>query len=57
MKRGGRRYTQSFGSSHLDASVLMMAIVGLLPPDDPRLHATIDVVAEGQSDQNGVLRR
>ncbi|CAN5642772.1 glycoside hydrolase family 15 protein [soil metagenome] len=50
-------YTQSFGSSELDASVLMMAIVGFLPPDDPRLRATIDVVAEGLSDENGLLRR
>jgi len=50
-------YTQSFDSSQLDASVLMMAIVGFLAPEDPRLHATIDVVAEGLSDENGLLLR
>jgi GH15 family glucan-1,4-alpha-glucosidase len=34
----GRRntFTQSFGSGELDASLLLMPIVGFLPPDDPR---------------------
>ena len=35
----GRRntFTQSFGSGKLDASLLLMPIVGFLPPDDPRV--------------------
>src|SRR5215831_8582603 len=30
-------FTQSFGSSELDASLLLMPIMGFLPPDDPRV--------------------
>src|SRR5947199_1116214 len=34
-------FTQYFGGSELDASNLMLAIVGFLPADDPRMLATI----------------
>jgi GH15 family glucan-1,4-alpha-glucosidase len=37
-------FTQSFGSDELDASVLLMPIVGFLPIDDPRLASTIDAI-------------
>lgn len=37
-------FTQAYGSSALDASALMIPIVGFLPPDDPRVVATVDAV-------------
>ena len=39
-------FTQSFGSDELDASALMISIVGSLPGDDPRVLSTIDVIAK-----------
>jgi len=50
-------FSQSFGSDHLDASALMMPIVGFLPGDDPRMLATIDAVAEHLSDPAGLVYR
>jgi alpha,alpha-trehalase len=50
-------FTQSFGSDALDAANLMMAITGFLPADDPRMRATIDAIAEGLTDRNGLLFR
>jgi GH15 family glucan-1,4-alpha-glucosidase len=45
-------FVQSYESSHLDASVLLMAQVGFLPPDDPRVRGTIaaierDLIVDG----------
>src|ERR1700722_14756242 len=34
-------FTQYYGSSELDASVLLMLEVGFLPPDDPRAVSTV----------------
>jgi len=50
-------YTQYFGSDTLDASVLLMAVVGFLPPADPRLVATIDAIDAGLTDERGLLYR
>ncbi len=50
-------YTQSFGSDDLDASNLMMAIVGFLPADDPRMLATIDAIADRLADDRGLIYR
>ncbi len=50
-------YTQFYGSDALDASTLLMAIVGFLPVDDPRLLATIDAIAAGLADERGLLYR
>lgn len=50
-------FSQYFGSDALDASVLLMAIVGFLPPDDGRLLATIDAIEKGLDDGNGLLYR
>jgi len=46
-----------FGSDTLDASVLLMAIVGFLPPADPRLTATIDAIEASLEDDGGLLYR
>lgn len=37
-------FVQSYGSSSLDASLLMMGHVGFLPPDDPRMIGTVEAV-------------
>jgi len=37
-------FTQSFGSSELDASLLLMPLVGFLPADDPRVRGTVAAI-------------
>ncbi|MDP3207827.1 MAG: glycoside hydrolase family 15 protein, partial [Rhodoglobus sp.] len=43
-------YTQSFGSPELDASSLMLSIVGFLPASDPRVLSTVDAIIERLTD-------
>jgi len=50
-------FTQSFGSDELDASNLMMALVGFLPADDPRVLATINAIDERLTDERGLVYR
>ena len=50
-------FTQSLDSPELDASSLLVASVGLLPPEDPRLASTIDVISDALSDDRGLLYR
>jgi GH15 family glucan-1,4-alpha-glucosidase len=50
-------FTQSFGSDDLDASNLMIPIVGFLPPDDPRVLSTINAIAERLIDEQGLVYR
>jgi GH15 family glucan-1,4-alpha-glucosidase len=50
-------FTQYFGSDDLDASNLMMPIVGFLPAADPRMLATIDATAERLTDERGLVYR
>jgi GH15 family glucan-1,4-alpha-glucosidase len=52
-----KAFTQYVGSTELDASNLMMAIVGFLPADDPRLLATIDATEERLTDDHGLVYR
>jgi GH15 family glucan-1,4-alpha-glucosidase len=45
-------FVQYYGSTDLDASLLLMTLVGFLPPDDPRIGGTIaaierELVADG----------
>jgi alpha,alpha-trehalase len=54
---GAQSFTQSFGSDDLDASALMMSIVGFLPADDPRMLATMDAIEERLTDDNGLVYR
>lgn len=37
-------FTQHYGSETLDASLLMMALVGFLPPTDPRIKGTLAAI-------------
>jgi GH15 family glucan-1,4-alpha-glucosidase len=50
-------YTQAYGSDDVDASALMLAIVGFLPADDPRMRATIDAVEQRLTDSRGLVYR
>jgi GH15 family glucan-1,4-alpha-glucosidase len=50
-------FTQSFGSEDLDASNLMMPIVGFIPAIDPRMLATINATAERLTDKHGLVYR
>jgi alpha,alpha-trehalase len=50
-------FTQSFGSDELDASNLMIPLVGFLPPDDPRVLATIKATEERLTDDRGLVYR
>jgi len=37
-------FTQSYGSKELDASLLLIPLVGFLPADDPRVRGTIEAI-------------
>jgi GH15 family glucan-1,4-alpha-glucosidase len=50
-------FTQAFGSDELDASNLMMLIVGFLGPHDPRMRATIDAISTRLTDEHGLVYR
>ena len=49
-------YTGAFASDELDASVLVLPLVGFLPAGDERMRATIDVI-EQTLGEGGLLRR
>jgi GH15 family glucan-1,4-alpha-glucosidase len=50
-------FTQAFGSEELDASVLMMPIVGFILADDPRMLATLNAIEERLTDDYGLVFR
>ncbi len=50
-------FTQSFGSDDLDASNLMLPLVGFLPADEPRVLATIHATEERLTDDRGLVYR
>ncbi|MFP4554826.1 MAG: glycoside hydrolase family 15 protein, partial [Actinomycetota bacterium] len=47
-------FTQSFESSNLDASALVIPIVGFLPADDPRVLSTIRAIETKLMDGSGL---
>jgi GH15 family glucan-1,4-alpha-glucosidase len=49
-------FVQFYGSRHLDASVLMMPLVGFLPADDPRMIGTVKAI-ETNLIENGFVGR
>ena len=53
---GLNSFTQTFGSQVIDASTLLMAVVGFLPATDSRMAATIAKVQEVLS-EGGLIRR
>ncbi len=50
-------FTQSFGSDDLDASNLMLGLVGFLPADDPRVLSTIEATEARLTDERGLVYR
>jgi len=51
-----KAFTQFFGSDALDASLLLMPLVGFLPPEDERVCNTIEAVQRELMDNGLVLR-
>ena len=49
-------FVQAYGSPLLDASLLLIPIVGFLPPDDPRVAGTVRAV-EKRLMQDGLVHR
>jgi GH15 family glucan-1,4-alpha-glucosidase len=49
-------FTQCFGSDDLDASALMIPLVGFLPGDDPRVVSTLDAINR-ELTVDGLVRR
>jgi len=50
-------FVQSYGAPCVDAALLAMPMVGFLPPDDPRLQATIARIRADLEIAPGLLRR
>ena len=49
-------FVQSFGATELDASLLLIPLVGFLPPDDERVRGTVAAV-ERRLVRNGLVLR
>ena len=49
-------FVQSYGSDKLDASLLMVPMVGFLAADNPKLKGTVAAIQEGLMDR-GFVRR
>ena len=49
-------FVQSYGATDLDASLLMIPLVGFLPPSDPRVRGTIDAIRKNLMRDGLVLR-
>jgi GH15 family glucan-1,4-alpha-glucosidase len=50
------RFVSYYGGHELDASLLLLPMVGFLPADDPRMAATIAAI-EGELIEDGLVRR
>ena len=61
MEKGYNReigaFTQRFNSEDLDASVLLLPVVGFIAGDDPKMLSTIDSIEKTLVDKNGLMRR
>ncbi len=53
---GGGHFTQSYGGTALDASLLIIPRVGFLPGDDPRVLATVEAIQRDLTEDGLVLR-
>ena len=50
-------FTQTLDGTELDASSLMVSLVGFLPGDDARVQSTVDAIAAGLTDDRGLVYR
>jgi len=50
-------FAQFYGSKEIDASLLMMPLVGFLPPTDPRVESTVAAVQRELMTKDGYVRR
>lgn len=53
---GRNTFVQSYGGEELDASLLLIPVVGFLPADDPRVVGTVDAIAR-ELDAGGLVLR
>jgi GH15 family glucan-1,4-alpha-glucosidase len=51
-----RSFVQYFGGDTLDASLLLMPLVGFLPPEDPRMVSTVEAIGRDLM-VSGLVRR
>ncbi len=49
-------FVQSYGSKSLDASLLMIPLVGFLPADDPKMRGTVEAIERRLMDRGFVKR-
>jgi GH15 family glucan-1,4-alpha-glucosidase len=49
-------FTQAYGSKTLDASCLRIALVGFLPPEDPRIRGTVEAIEKHLMKDGLVMR-
>jgi GH15 family glucan-1,4-alpha-glucosidase len=49
-------FTQSYGSTDLDASCLRISLVGFLPPEDPRIRGTVEAIEKHLMKDGFVMR-
>ena len=54
--REQQSFVQSYGSKALDASLLLIAMVGFLPPSDPRIRGTLAAI-EKNLVREGLVQR
>jgi alpha,alpha-trehalase len=50
-------FTQAYDDTVLDASTLMLPLVGFIAPDDPRMRATVERISEQLTDEQGLVYR
>jgi alpha,alpha-trehalase len=49
-------FCQHYDTTALDASALLIPLLGFLPPDDPRVHSTVHAIADELTEDELVLR-
>ena len=49
-------FVQSYGSSQVDAALLLIPLVGFLPPEDPRVRSTVEAIERELKVDGLVLR-
>jgi GH15 family glucan-1,4-alpha-glucosidase len=54
---GLNSFVQHYGAHEVDAALLMLPLVGFLPPDDPRIRGTVAAVERSLTDSAGFVRR